>query len=464
MTEGAKAPVAARTRLLLEGPILPTLLRLSAPNVMNLLAIGGLITFDGLFLGRLGPSVLAGVSLVFPFVMFVQHVAASGMGGAVSSAVARALGANDKVRANELAAHAFVLAVAMALVFSALMLLAGPLFYRWMGGAGEVMQAALSYSNAVFAGIVSVFMLNMLANVVRGTGNMGFPAGVLITAVALHLVLSPVLIFGIGPVPALGPAGAGLGLVVSFGAGSIVLFVQLRKTDSLVRLAFRGVRYRWELFREFFSVGIPGLVNVAINNLTVVCLTGIAGRLGKEAAVGYALGARLEYIMIPLAFGFGTAVVAMVGTNWGAKQYGRAQAIAWTGAATVALACGSIGFLAALFPGLWLGLFTVDEKVIGFGSVYLTTVAPLYAAYGLAMALYFAMQGMGAVLPAVSANGLRLVVSVGGGLLAVAWLDLGVFGLSLAIACGFALHGMLTAWLFWRKRVNAETLLTERRS
>src|SRR6266403_1536576 len=78
---GAARPIAARTRLLLDGPILPTLLRLSAPNVLNLLAIAGMITFDGLFLGRLGPDVLAGASLAFPFVMLVQHTAASGMGG-----------------------------------------------------------------------------------------------------------------------------------------------------------------------------------------------------------------------------------------------------------------------------------------------------------------------------------------------------------------------------------------------
>src|SRR5262245_59294033 len=89
-------PVAARTRLQLEAPVLSTLLRLSAPNVLNLLAIAGMITFDGLFLGRLGPDALAGVSLAFPFVMLIQHTAASGMSGGVSSAIARALGAGKR--------------------------------------------------------------------------------------------------------------------------------------------------------------------------------------------------------------------------------------------------------------------------------------------------------------------------------------------------------------------------------
>src|SRR5689334_9625486 len=122
----ARPGLAARTKLLLEGPILPTLLRLSAPNVLNLLAIAGMITFDGLFLGRLGPDALAGVSLAFPFVMLIQHTAASGMGGGVSSAIARALGAGKRAVADALALHTFVLALGLAAAFSTVLLLGAP--------------------------------------------------------------------------------------------------------------------------------------------------------------------------------------------------------------------------------------------------------------------------------------------------------------------------------------------------
>src|SRR5437660_11528418 len=116
-------PVAARTRLPLEGPVLSTLLRLSAPNVLNLLAIAGMITFDGLFLGRLGADALAGVSLAFPWVMLMQHAANGCVGGGVSSAIARALGAARRDRADALVHHTFVLALAVAALFSTAMLL-----------------------------------------------------------------------------------------------------------------------------------------------------------------------------------------------------------------------------------------------------------------------------------------------------------------------------------------------------
>lgn len=436
-----KPAMAARTRLLLEGPVLSTLLRLSAPNILNLLAFVGLITFDGLFLGRLGADALAGVTLAFPWVMLVQHTAASGMGGGVSSAVARALGARQRGRADALAYHAFILALALAAIFSTVMLLASPVIFRWMGGEGEMLVAALSYSRVAFAGAVSICMLNLLGNVVRGTGNMGLPAAVIVGSVVAHVVLSPTLIFGLGPIPPLGPAGAGWGLVTSFGVGSLVLIWYLRSPRSLVTLAFRGVALKWELFADILKVGVPGLINVCITNLSVVVLTGVAGNLGKQTAIAYGMGARLEYILIPLAFGFGTAIVTMVGTNWGAKQYRRALQISWIGAATVGLTCAAVGLFFAVLPELWMRLFSDDPEIVDLGVSYLRTVGPFYGFYGLGMALYFATQGLGQPVATVAANGLRLLVSAATALFAVYVLKAGAIGAFLAIALGFVVYG-----------------------
>src|SRR6202051_4195161 len=191
----APRPVAARTKLLLQGPVWPTLLRLSAPNVLNLLAIAGMITFDGLFVSRLGPDALAGVSLAFPFVMLIQHTAASGMGGGVSSAIARALGAGKRGVADALALHAFVLALGLAAAFSTVLLLGAPSVFRWMGGHGEMMSAALAYANVAFSGAVSICMLNLLGSAVRGTGNMSLPAGVIVGRVIAHVLILALLIF-----------------------------------------------------------------------------------------------------------------------------------------------------------------------------------------------------------------------------------------------------------------------------
>jgi Na+-driven multidrug efflux pump len=252
-----------------------------------------------------------------------------------------------------------------------------------------------------------------------------------------------VLIFGVGPLPALGPAGAGWGLVIPFAGGSAVMIWYLRSSRALVWLKLRGVMPRWELFADILKVGVPGLINIAITNLSVVVLTGIAGGLGRDTALGYAMGARLEYIMQPIAFGFGTAIVAMVGTNWGAQQYRRAREIAWTGATTVAVVCGTIGLIVAFQPGLWIGLFSDDAEVARLGTLYLRVVGPAYICFGLGLGLFYVTLGVGRAVIAMNANAVRMVVSAGGGLVAIYWLDLGVIGLFTAVAAGFCVYAAI---------------------
>jgi Na+-driven multidrug efflux pump len=213
---------------------------------------------------------------------------------------------------------------------------------------------------------------------------------------------------------------------------------------SVIRLNFHGLAPRWALLADILKVGIPGLLNTAITNLSVVVLTGIAGQFGPQAAIGYAMGSRLEYIMQPIAFGFGTAIVAMVGTNWGAQRYGRARQIAWTGATTIALLCGTLGLIVAARPSIWLGLFSDDAEVARIGAMYLRIVGPVYVCFGLGLALFFVCQGYGCGFAAMTANAVRLLVSAGAGLAAVYWLGLGVNGLFAAIAVGFCIYAALT--------------------
>jgi Na+-driven multidrug efflux pump len=263
------------------------------------------------------------------------------------------------------------------------------------------------------------------------------------------------LIFGWGPIPALGPAGAGLGLVIPFALGALVIIGYLRSPGTAVRLNFRGIAPRWELFADILKVGVPGLLNTAITNLSVVLLTGIAGQFGAQAAVAYAMGARLEYIMQPVAFGFGTAIVTMVGTNWGAKQYGRARRIAWTGALTIAAVCGSIGGLAAIEPNLWLGMFSADPAVARLGALYLEIVGPSYVCFGLGLGLFFVSQGFGRGFAAMGANAARLFVSAAGALAAIYWLDAGMAGFFAAVSLGFVLYAALLVYKVLQVKAHA---------
>jgi MATE family, multidrug efflux pump len=437
--------LATSTRRLLEGPIVATLLWLAAPTVVVMVIQALVSAAEAVFVGWLGTEALAGVSLVFPLIMLMQTMSAGGMGGGVASAVARALGAGRRDDADALAGQALLIAVVMGGLFTTGALWAGPTLYRALGGAGGALDVALAYSNVVFAGATAFWVFNILASVVRGAGNMLLPAGVVVGGAAVTLALSPALIVGWGPLPRLGVVGAAAALVAYYSVGSVLLFGHLASGRGLVRLSVAGLRIRWSLLSDILRVGLPGSLNTIQANLTVVLLTGLAGPFGTVALAGYGMGARLEYLLIPLVFGLGSALVTMVGTNVGAGQLARAQRIAWVGAAVAGAMTGGIGLAAAVFPRAWLGLFSEQPDVLGIGTTYLHLVGPAYGFVGLGLALYFASQGAGRVLWPLVAGFARLLTAAVGGWLAIHWLGGGLAGLFLAIALSLIVFGTTVA-------------------
>src|SRR5262245_25804263 len=237
------AKVDSRTSDLLRGAIVPTLLRLAWPNILVMLAQASTGLIETWWISHLGTDALAGMALVFPVVMLMQMVSAGAMGGGISSAVARALGAGHRDEADALVLHAIVVNVVFGAFFSLIMLPFGPSIYRTLGGMGGELQTALAYSNVVFAGNVLLWLMNALASVIRGTGNMLVPAMVISAGVIVLVPLSPCLIFGVGPFPELGVAGAGFALVFFYTAGTAVLLWYILSGRNVAR--FRWTRFRW---------------------------------------------------------------------------------------------------------------------------------------------------------------------------------------------------------------------------
>ena len=433
----------ATTRRLLDGPIAPTLLALAIPNVVMLVAQVSLNVLEGYFVGWLGTDALAGVSVTFPLIMLMQTMSAGGMGGGVAAAVARALGGGRRAEADALVAHAIVIALALAAVFTAALLAGGRALYAAMGAHGGALDAALAYSDVIFAGAAAFWLFNTLAAVIRGTGNMRLPAGVVLGGAVGLAALSPALIFGWGPLPHLGVRGAAVALVAYYAAGAAIFLAYLLSERSLVRLS--RVRFRRALFADILRVGGPSLVNNVQTNLTVVLLTALVGPFGSVALAGYGVGVRLEYLQIPIVFGFGSALVTMVGTNVGAGRHARARRVAWTGALMAAAVTGTIGLAAALFPRAWLGLFSSDPDVLAAGAAYLRIVGPVYGFFGLGLALYFASQGAGRLTWPIVASATRLVVAGAGGWIAVRAGGVGLSGLFGVMAVALVVFGAIVA-------------------
>jgi putative MATE family efflux protein len=422
------------THPLLSAPIVPTLARLSAPGVLLVLFQSMVSVGDTYFVGRLGTPPLAGLALVFPLIMLLQMTSAGAMGGGVSSAIARALGSGNAALARRLVAHALVIAAAMGVAFTILVLPFGPFLYALLGGRGETLSHALAYSNIVFAGALTVWMANTLSSVLRGSGNMLTPALSLICAALVHLPLSGFLVSRIGI------AGAGIAYVTTFGLGAVVMGTIVWRS-SLLSPRREDWKLEWRIFREILRVGAISSLNSLQTVLTAVVITGFVGRYGAAAIAGYGVGLRLELLQIPLVFAVGQALVVLVGTHVGAGRPERAKAIAWVGAGFAASISLAIGIAASVFPLAWVGLFSSDAAVLESGSRYLRTVAPFYPLLAAGIALYFASQGAGQVLRPVLAGTVRLALVIAGGLAAVS-----LQGVFLVIAAAMIAFGALTMW------------------
>jgi putative MATE family efflux protein len=444
-------PATALTQQLLHGPIVPTLLRLAAPNIVVIAVQAVVNAAEAMFVGWLGAEALAGVALVFPLIMLMQTMSAGGMGGGVASAVARAVGAGRRPDAEALAWHAGVIGLVMGAVFTVGFLWGGPALYAAMGGTGNVLTVAVAYSHIVFSGAIAFWLFNLLAAVVRGTGNMRLPALVVLGGAVITLTVSPALILGWGPFPRLGVAGAAWAMVAYYALGTLVLLAHLTSGRGLVRLSLDRLRLRTRLFWDILRVGAPGALNTIQTNLTVVMLTGLVGPFGSLALAGYGVGARLEYLQIPLVFGLGSALVTMVGTNIGAGQHARARRIMWSGAAVATVLTGSIGLIAALAPDLWLGLFSQDPDVLAAGRTYLHIVGPAYGFFGLGLSLYFASQGLGRLGWPLIAGFARLTVATVGGWIVVHRLGGELPALFAIITLALVVFGTTVAVALWRR-------------
>jgi MATE family, multidrug efflux pump len=447
-------PPATPVNSLLTSPILPTLLKLAFPNAIAMFGTALVAVAETSYIGRLGVEPLAGIALVFPFVMLTQMMSAGAMGGGVSSAVSRALGAGDRERAANLALHAAIIGTCAGLFFTAMMLLLGPTFYSLLGGSGEVLQQAMHYSQVLFSGAVSIWLVNTLASVVRGTGDMRVPSLVLIGVAIVQVMVGGGFGLGLFGLPKFGMRGVAAGQLTAFTLGALFLAWYLVSGRSRLKLNFGSLTFQRNMFVDILKVGAMSCLSPLQTVLAIVIFTKILAGFGTVVLAGYGMGSRLEFLLVPIAFAFGTASIPMVGMAMGAGLIARARRVAWSAAASAGIVVGLIGLVVAINPGLWVSLFTNDPGVTEAAYSYFRLAGPGFAFFGVGVCLYFSSQGAAKVGGPVLAGTIRLLlVAVGGWWLAAsgapAWTLFALVGTAMVV---FGLSTALSVYLSrWSK-------------
>jgi Na+-driven multidrug efflux pump len=438
------------------------LLRLAGPTTAFMVVQIAVVLAEIWLVGRLGSDALAAFALVYPFVVMVMNVSSGGLGGAVAASMARALGGGRREDAQALVIHAMVLAFVFAALCALFAWTSTPILYRVMGGEGVVLRQARAYSDLWFSCGVLVWATNFASAILRGVGSAALAARFGVVGSAVYVPLAALLGLGIGG----WPGWAGWGVAGFAAAGVAASAVSLALTARAIwsgRLGFvpslngRGLQRR--LFAEILGVGLASSAITVVGGIGTMVLTGLVGRFGTPALAGYAIGSRLENLMGALSYGIGTGMLTLIGVAAGADGWARARRVAWTGSLFAAAVIGAAGGAIALLPEQWSLLFTNDPATIAACVGYLTRAAPFYILYGLGLTLHFGSQGAGRMGVPVAAVLVRLVVTVGGGWLAIE-LGQGLDSLFWAMGIGLAVYGAVMGGMLvlrpWQSRLPAK--------
>ena len=420
--------------------LLRRILALAAPTTaVALLQVAAQLAETALA-ARQGTAALAGWAVLLPFALLMQQMSTGAMGGGVVAAVARALGGGRRDEATALVAHAVFIAIAAGLAFAAGLALSGGALLRAVAGA-ESAAAATGYAVWLFgAGAVPVWLVNTLASVLRGGGRHGLAARVL----SLVWIAYPLLGWLLAE-----PAGWGLaGVGAAFAA---VNWVAALAMASVVRAGGAGfapalrVRPRKDAFGRILTVGAVACALAAIANLTTVLVTAQLRSHGTAAVAAYGIAARLEFLVIPLSFGVGSALTALVGGAVGAGDWRTARRLAWIGGGLAFAVTGTIGLVVGLNAAGFARLFTDDAAVAAIAAQALAFTGPAFGGFGLGMAMYFASMGAGRMGWPVAGALSRIALAVGGGWWLAEGLGLGLAGNFLGVALGITAYGLATA-------------------
>ena len=425
------------------------LVDMTVPVLLGITTMMGQAFIDAWFLGRVGDHALAAHAFGFPILMIVTSVAI-GLGAGTSSVVARAIGAGDDRRARRLTTDSLLLSFLITAVVAALGVLTIDPLFRLLGAPEDMLPLIRGFMLIIYAGVpfIVVGMVGMAS--MRATGDTRLPSKLMIYGSVFNVILDPILIFGIGPVPAMGLNGAAMAALIARGAiflGALYLLTNRLHMVSLKRPATVELRKSWS---DILHVGIPAAGTNAIIPIATAIITAIIARYGADAVAGFGVASRVESLVLVIFYALSAVIGPFVGQNLSAGKEDRILS-ALRLCTLFCLGSGLvIAALLAVVAGFLPTLFSDNEAVISVTKLFLW-IAPIgYGTYGMVMVMNASFNGLGNPMPGVVVSLLRtIVIYVPLAIVANFWFGIpGIFG-------AYALANIVTgiAAYAWARRV-----------
>jgi putative MATE family efflux protein len=390
-----------RQALFLEGPIPRALLTLAFPIILaNVLQTGYQLT-DAFWVGRLGASAVAAISVSFP-VTFLVIALGSGLAMAGATLTAQYMGAGRQDMVNHVAAQTMLMVVISSIFFGALGYSLSPFFLRLLGVAPDVYANALGFMRVSFVGIIFVFTYAMFQALMRGVGQTKVPLYIVTGTVLLNFALDPLFIFGWGPIPGQGVMGAAFATLATQGLASLAGIIIFLRGRHGIQLNWRGFAPDPIYLKRAFFLGLPGSVELSTRALGLMIMSFLVASFGTLTIAAYGVGSNiLQIITIPV-MGMSMAVSTLVGQNIGAGNIDRASRVTRLGAFLGFVTLTLTGILAWFFAPWCVRFFIPDDPaVIAEGARFIRIMCLAWGGIGVQLCIVSAFRASGNMLIAM---------------------------------------------------------------
>ena len=431
---------------MLEGPVGPTLFRLTVPMIMGLVSIMLINIIDTFYIGQLGVKELAAISFTFPVVFTVMSVA-FGIGIGTSVVVSRAIGKGDRAQVRRLTTDSLYLTVIAMVLVSALGLATIEPIFTAMGATEDLLPIINDYMVLWYFGVGLVAIPIVGNNAIRATGDSRTPSVVMMVVAIVNAILDPFLIFGIGPFPKMGVQGAALATVIAYVCALLAGLWVLGKREQMLEGGFPIPQTAWVSWKLVLYIGAPAAMANMLAPISSAALTRMVARYGPDAVAAYGVGTRLESLAMLGVMALASILTPFIGQNFGAQSYDRIReslacssifSLIWGAAACVLLAVSAYPIAS---------VFNDAESVQSMIRLFLWIVPLSFGFYGMTMLAGSACNGLNRPLQSAAINIARLFFLI----LPLAWFgsrSWGLLGLFAGISAGNILSGATSIiWL-----------------
>lgn len=390
-------------------PILKLLIKLSVPAIIGMIVQALYNIVDSIYVGRLSTDALSALSISFPVQMFLIAIGV-GTGVGTSSLISRLLGRDEKCRANNVAEHVFFIAIFYGIIGALIGIFFSENIIRIFTDDPVLIDLGYQYINIILTGSIAIFIPAIFNYILRGEGNTFLPMLTMIIGAVLNMIIDPFLIFGLGPFPQLGVAGAAYATVFSRIIGGIFIIFILFSDKNELTLRLEDFEFDFQIIKEIYNVGIPAMANRLLFSASIVFINLILGAFSSTAIAVMGLIFRMQSFFLMMVFGLTQGYLPLVGYNYGHNNPERMKKTILIGG-TTALAFGTFGFIVfQLFPGAIIRLFNSDPELLSIGVGALKRVSLSYFFMVLNIIGVATFQAVGRGMPSFAITFLRQAI------------------------------------------------------